>query len=200
MNGAMLIRFIENHRFFFPSEPLAESLLEEMKNIEINHLKQIQNDPEQIEAVERSKEDLSPSQEKKDHHSVEEKIHFLIRLIAEELYYHLALLARSPFAKGDNAIPIRAAIIPGMGNMLGIPEDSQLLAKLASEFTEWINERGEFTAGWGSILLGKDNTVYLREVEIEGERKSVSESKFFVKYPPGHRKQEESSKPQAQTA
>lgn len=164
----MLKDFLENVRFFQPSLPLTQRLFTAVDAARSEDLRRIQDDDEQVEQEEDDLLELSNSQKAEGSPLGLQTTQVIIdtpqRLVAENLYYHLAFLAGNPKAKRGEGFS-KDSIVLGMSNYLGLSSQDPLLRELADEFGDWLSERGEFSAAWGRIILSDNDRFYLEEFE-----------------------------------
>jgi hypothetical protein len=185
--------FLEEVRFFLPSPGLTEALVAAVEAVRISDQIRAREDREQTEDVDEDYlRNLPPDEPAQvspatPHGSEEEEVFLQRRFIAEELYHHLAFLSRSPPAKRGHPLPIREAVAGDMGNVLGLSRDAPLLGRLADEFTGWLRELGQFTAGWGNIVLGEGNRIYLEELRPPESDAAERPKRMFVPQPTGRR-------------
>jgi hypothetical protein len=194
--------FLEELRFFSPSQELTKSLF---KAIDVTHFHdqvRASEDRDQAEDVgddylrNLPKEEIAEANVvasvASERASEQEETFLRQRFIAEELYYHLAFLARSPQAKSGKSLPIGEAVAHDMGNVLGLSQQESLLGKLADEFTVWLSEAGQHTTGWGNIILAEGNRLYLEEFQPGKGDAAVPKKRVFV--PHSSRKQERAAR------
>lgn len=162
--------FLEEVRFFLPSPGLTKALVAAVEAVRRrDHLSAFE-DREQVEDVDDDYWQHLPQDEparvssEATPESDEEEVFLQRRFIAEEVYHHLAFLSRSPPAKRGQSVAIREAVGGDLSSALGLPREEPLLGRLADEFTGWLNELGQFTAGWGNIILADGNRIYLEEL------------------------------------
>jgi hypothetical protein len=168
----MLENFLEEVRFFLPSPELTKSLFAAVAAVRLSDQIRAREDRDQTQDVGDDYLQNLPPDEPAEASlnsplplvSEEEEILFQRRFIAEELYHHLAFLSRSPMSKRGLSLPIRESVVRDMSNVLGLPQEERLLLRLADEFTSWLSELGQFTAGWGNIILAHGNQIYLEEL------------------------------------
>lgn len=83
------------------------------------------------------------------------------RLIAEELHACLADAAESVEATSGEQLHIQQTVTGGMSDALGLNNNEALLAELSTDFQNWIDPLGSFTAAWGEIISTHDGYMYL---------------------------------------
>jgi alkyl hydroperoxide reductase subunit AhpC len=169
----VLSDYLEEIRFFQPTVPLTQRLVKAVDTARSADLRRIREDKEQIEddedALLEGFQQLDTVQEyfSPPFQTSQQQTALQQHSIAEKLYYHLAFLAGNPKAKVGEALSIREAIVGGMSNSLGLSPHDELLAELNVEFDNWLSERGEFTMGWGKIILADNHRMYLEEFEVD---------------------------------
>jgi hypothetical protein len=146
---AMINKLFEEMRCFSPSAALARRLFAAVEAARAEAIRRAMEDEEQVEREEEDELDITMPAAVSASGSVltEEATVLQQRLLAEELYYHLAFLAGSQQAKSGAPLPIRESGVSGMANVLGLPEQEVLLSELADEFTGWITKLGQVTTG-----------------------------------------------------
>jgi hypothetical protein len=180
----MINKLLEEMRFFSPSATLARRLFAAVEAARAEAIGKAMEDEEQVEREEEDEPDITAPAAVAASGSVsaEETTVLQQRLLAEELYYHLAFLAGSQQAKSGAPLPIRESVVSGMANVLGLPEQEVLLAGLADEFTGWITELGQVTTGWGNIILAERGRIYLEELLPHGEGAEVPGKRVLIPY------------------
>jgi hypothetical protein len=180
----MINKLLEEMRFFSPSASLARRLFVAVEAARAEAIRRVMEDEEQVEREEEDELDISAPAAVAASGSVpaEEATVLQQRLLAEELYYHLAFLAGSQQAKSGAPLPIRESVVSGMANVVGLPEQEVLLAELADEFTGWITELGQVTTGWGNIILAERGRIYLEELLPHGEGAEVPGKRVLIPY------------------
>lgn len=179
----MISKYLEEMRFFSPSAPLAGQLFAAVEAARAEAIRGVVEDEEQVEREEEDGVDITASSaETSGQVSAEEATVLQQRLLAEELYYHLAFLAGSQQAKSGVPLPIRESIVSGMANALGLPEQEVLLAELADEFTGWITELGQVNTGWGNMILAERGRIYLEELLPHGVGAEVPGKRVLIPY------------------
>lgn len=160
--------FLEDIRFFQPSVPLTQRLFTAVDAARLEDMRRVQEDDEQVEHDEGESLELSSSPDDGDFPQGLQTSQLVIdiqrRLVAENLYYHLAFLAGGPKAKRGEGLAIKDSIVAGM-HSLGVSAHDPLLRELADEFDDWLSKRGEFSAAWGRIILSDNGRFYLEEFE-----------------------------------
>jgi hypothetical protein len=167
----MLENFLEEMRFFSPTPELTKNLFAAIAAVRLSDQIRAREDKEQAEDVEDDYLKNLPPDGTAEANSAspplsapeQDEILFQQRFIAEELYHHLAFLARGQPAKSGRPLRMKEAVADGMGNVLGLPQEEPLLGELANEFNSWLSELGQFTTGWGNIILADGNRLYLEE-------------------------------------
>lgn len=169
----MLNDYLEEIRFFQPTLPLTQRLVEAVDTARSADLRRIREDKEQIEEDEDAllegfqQEDIVQEEFPRPFQTSQQQTALQQHLIGEKLYYHLAFLAGNPKATVGEALSIRDAVVGGMSSSLGLSPRDELLAELAVEFVTWLSERGEFTVGWGKIIFADTDRMYLEEFDID---------------------------------
>lgn len=190
--------FLEEMRFFFPSAGLTRSLFAAVEAVRLKDQIRVREDREQVEDVdddylknlppEEVSEVASAASPASGRVSEQEEALLQQRFIAEELYHHLAFLARSPQAREGRSLPVRDAVANGMRSVLGLPQQEALLTELADEFASWLNEVGQFTTGWGNITLAEGNRLYLEELLPREGGAAIPSRRVFIPHVPSSRK------------
>jgi hypothetical protein len=166
--------FLEDMRFFLPSARLTKSLFEVVEAVHRADLLRVSEDRDQVEDVDAESleeylKNLPPEEASlvaspvSDSKLAQEDIHLQQRFIAEELYHHLAFLARGNSAK-EGTLPIENVVASGMASVLGISPQEFLLVELADEFARWLRSEGQFTTGWGNITFVEGNRLCLEDL------------------------------------
>ena len=181
---AMINKFLEEMRFFSPSISLAGKLFAAVEAARAEAIRGAMEDEEQIEREEEDELNITAPAAVATFGQVsaEEATVLQQRLLAEELYYHLAFLAGSQQAKSGVPLPIRESVVSGMANVLGLPEQEVPLAELADEFTGWVTELGQVTTGWGNIILAERGRIYLVERLPHGVGAEVPGKRVLIPY------------------
>jgi hypothetical protein len=86
---------------------------------------------------------------------------FQRRLLAEELDSCLADSSESAEATSGQKLNIQKIVTEGLSDALGLEVNDSLLAELSTEFQNWIDNLGSFTAGWGEIFSTNDGYMHL---------------------------------------
>lgn len=181
--------FLEEVCFFLPSPDLTKSLVAAVEAVRLRDQIRAREDREQTEDVdEEYVRNLPPDEPARvgsapPHGSEEQEVFLQRRFIAEELYYHLAFLSRSPPAKRGLPLPIGDCVARDMGRVLGLSEEEPLLGRLAAEFTSWLSESGQFTAGWGNIVLANGGRIYLEELRPPESEAAAPVKRVFIPRP-----------------
>lgn len=182
----MISKFLEEMRFFSPSAPLARQLFVAVEAARAEAIRGIMEDEEQVEREDEDDLDIAAPAAVATFGQVsaeaEEATVLQQRLLAEELYYHLAFLAGSQQAKSGAPLLIRESIVSGMANALGLPEQDVLLTKLADEFNVWIAELGQVNTGWGNIILAERGRIYLEELLPHGVGAEAPGKRVLIPY------------------
>lgn len=104
------------------------------------------------------------------------------RLIAEELDGCLLDSADTPSATSGQQIDIQQVVIDGMADALGLESGDPLLSELASEFQDWLDGIGCYTAGWGEIISTGGGQMYLEMFSIDEEETVEPDYTFTGSY------------------
>lgn len=193
--------FLEEQKFYSPSPKVVQRLFGAMENARDRDLQRIMSDSRQVEEdgddigdseIAFPEEMMEDAAFISNSVSREEKTLYLRqRLVVEELYHHLAFIARSPAAREGNALPLREIVSSGMGRILGIPNEEALLRELANEFVGWLKARGQFVAGWGTATYAEGDNVYLAVSPRRTERAASRGERQPLQNPLGSRKPRE---------
>lgn len=178
-------RFVDEVRFFLPSPGLTKALFAEVEAVRRNDQIRVSEDREQAEVADDDyMQNITPDGSAQagiyESQGSEEAVFLQQRFIAEELYHHLAFFSRSPPAKRGHPLPIVDMVAHGMGDVLGLPREGPLLRRLADEFKGWLSEFGQFTAGWGTILLADGNRIYLEEIHPPEVETAARPRRVFI--------------------
>lgn len=103
------------------------------------------------------------------------------RLIGEELHACMADAAESVEAMSGKQLNIQETVTEGMSDALGLSKEDVLLAELSTDFRNWIDPLGSFTAAWGEIISTGDGNMYLNAFEQPEDE--ASEPTFTRVYP-----------------
>jgi len=195
------LALMEGVRFFAPTIELTEQLMLRVEQERNKALEKIRQDPSQIEEI--SAEETAPS-------STLETLSGLVlsgmaeikklssgflsqtrgdsnprawqRMIAQEFYHHLTFLADSPLVEANKPFSMQKVVARSMGNLLGLSREDELLTKLAEQFARWLtDEGGEFTAGWGRIILADKDRFYLEKFLLAEDEETISPVGFGIK-------------------
>jgi hypothetical protein len=194
------LSLLEGVRFFAPTIELTEELVLRVEQERNKQLEKIRQDPTQVEEI--SDEKTAPS-------STLETLSVLVssglaeikklssgylgqarhnsntqawqRMIAEEFYHHLTFLVDSPLVEANEPFFMQRVVASSMGNLLGLSREDELLTKLAEQFAEWLKaEGGEFTAGWGRIILADQSRFYLEKFLPAEDEETISPAGFAI--------------------
>lgn len=83
------------------------------------------------------------------------------RLLAEELDTCLADASETVPAINGEKLHIEKTVTEGMSDALGLRVNDGLLLELSTDFRNWIDPLGSFTAAWGEIISIGDGYMYL---------------------------------------
>lgn len=103
------------------------------------------------------------------------------RLLAEELHAWLADTAESVEATSGMRLNIQQVVTEGMSDALGLDREDGLLVELSTDFRDWIDPLGSFTAAWGEIISTNDGSMYLNAF---AEPEEVATEPIFTKVYP----------------
>jgi hypothetical protein len=82
------------------------------------------------------------------------------RWLSEIIYHFMGRLARQSYREKGKKFSLTECLVEGMRSRLGLrePADTELLLKLANEFSSWLQrEDGIYIAGWGKIVGSSEN-------------------------------------------
>jgi hypothetical protein len=108
------------------------------------------------------------------------EIHSLQNLIAEEMYYILAFLARSDPARTGQPLPIKEVITSEIALLLGLPVQEPLIAELCVDFTGWLRDQGKVFTGWGNIIFAEGNRMYLNELPSSKDDDATTPERKYI--------------------
>lgn len=194
------LSLMEGVRFFAPTIELTEELVLRVEQERNKQLEKIRQDPSQVEEI--SAEETAPL-------STLETLSGLVssglaeikklssgflgqtrgdsnpqawqRMIAQEFYHHLTFLTDSPQVEANKPFFMQKVVARSMGNLLGLSREDELLTKLAEEFARWLkDEGGEFTAGWGRIILADEGRFYLEKFVPAEDEETISPAGFAI--------------------
>lgn len=190
---------MEGVRFFAPTIKLTEEIVLRVEQERNQQLEKIRQDPSQVEEIRA--EEIPPSSTlgtlsglllsglseiKKlssgflGQTTVDSNSRAWQRMIAQEFYHHLTFLADSPL-EVNKPFSMQKVVARSMGNLLGLPREDELLTRLAEEFANWLkDERGEFIAGWGRIILAGEGCFYLEKFPPAKDRETVTPAGFAI--------------------
>ena len=192
------ISVLEGVRFFAPTIELTEQLVLRVEQERNKQLEKSRQDPSQVEEIYDEKTAPSSAMETLSvwFSSGLEEIkklssgflgqtrsdsnpHAWQRMIGQEFYHHLTFLADRPL---DKPFFMQKVVASSMGNLLGLSREDELLTKLAEQFAGWLKaEGGEFTAGWGRIILADEGRFYLEKFLLAEDEETVSPAGFGIK-------------------
>ena len=183
--------FLEELEFFLPTSGLAKRLFSAVEEVSSRELQNALKDREQVEdddylnnlppeEIEPVAAIASPVSEQLSGRGKPVSQGPEQRFIAEELYHHLAFLARNPSDKEHRRLSIKENVAYDMGAILGLPKQEPLLMELANEFSKWLNRAGHFTTGWGNIILAEENHFYLEAFELQEDDAVSSKQRTLI--------------------
>jgi hypothetical protein len=178
------VSLMEGVRFFAPTIKLTEKIVLRVEQERDKQLEKIRQDPSQVEEIRAEEPALSSTlssgalgQTRGDNN-----LQAWQRMIAQEFYRHLTFLADSPQVKAHKPFFMQKVVARSMGNLLGLSGEDELLTKMAGEFASWLtDERGEFIAGWGRILLADEGQFYLEKFLSAEDEETISPAGFAIK-------------------
>lgn len=152
--------------FFRPSQSLTTRICDRLDFLEAAATNE-------IAVMERSDFEEASSYDNEESHKpsidTDDEIFTQQRLIAEELDGCLLDAADTPSASSGEHIDIQQVVIDGMTEALGLESSDPLLSELASEFQDWLDGVGCYTAGWGQIISRGGGQMYLEMFGIDEE-------------------------------
>ena len=148
--------------FYLPSEGLTTRIADRIEALEDEAIKGLtlkeQPDEQETHPEEDQYVRTVPASDSRDSHA---EILLQRRLIAEELHACLADAAESVEATSEKPLNIQKIVSEGMSDALGLSKNDDLLAELSTDFQNWIDPLGSFTAAWGEIISTADGYMYL---------------------------------------
>lgn len=103
------------------------------------------------------------------------------RLIGEEMHACIADASESAEAVSGQQLNIQQTVAEGMSDALGLSKEDVLLTELSTDFRNWIDPLGSFTAAWGEIISTGDGHMYLNAFAQPEEE--ATEPTFTRVYP-----------------
>jgi hypothetical protein len=171
-------------RFYLPSENLTGRIADRIDSLENEAIKSMSFKEESDLPEADSDESLyltnipdsTPSDSSPE-------VLFQRRLLAEELDSCLADASESAEATRGKKLNIQEIVTEGMSDALGLEVSDSLLAELSTEFQDWIDDLGYFTAGWGEIISTNDGYMHLRAFPDTEEVAAESTLTFTRSFP-----------------
>lgn len=167
--------------FFRPSQSLTTRICDRIDFLEAAATNE-------IEIRERSDleetNSYSDEQTQKPSIDTDDEIFIQQRLIAEELDGCLVDSADTPSATSGGPIDIQQVVKNDMADALGLESSDPLLNELASEFQDWLDGVGCYTAGWGQIISTGGGHMYLEMFGIDEEETVEPDYTFTGSYQP----------------
>jgi hypothetical protein len=109
------------------------------------------------------------------------EIQILQNLIAEEMYYLLAFLARSVPARAGQPLSIKEVITSETALLLGLSAQEPLIAELCDEFTLWLRDQGKVFTGWGNIIFAEGDKMYLNEFPSSKDDNATTPVRKYIR-------------------
>jgi len=170
--------------FYLPSENLTVRIADRIDSLENEAIKGMRFKEESDVSETESDESLYlrniPAPTSSD---TSTEVLFQQRLLAEELDSCLADSSESAEATSGQRLNIQKIVTEGMSDALGLDMSDGLLAELSSEFQNWIDDLGSFTAGWGEIISTNDGYMHLSAFEDTEESAIEPPPTFTRVYP-----------------
>jgi len=193
------LSLMEGVRFFAPTIELTEEIMLKVEQERSGQLEKIRQDPSQVEEISGDEVEASGNLSttsmfssglatiRKVYSEFVSKVRggsetqAWQRMISEEFYHHLTFLADSPQVQANKPFFMQKVVARSMGNLLGLSREDELLTRLAEEFARWLkDEGGEFTAGWGRIILADEDGFYLEKLVLSEDEETISPAGFAI--------------------
>jgi hypothetical protein len=170
--------------FYLPSENLTIRIADRINSLEDEAIKSMRFKEESDVPETESDDSLYlrniPAPASSD---TSAEVLFQQRLLAEELDSCLADSSETAEATSGQKLNIQKIVTEGMSDALGLDVSDGLLAELSSEFQNWIDDLGSFTAGWGEIILINDGYMHLAAFE-DTEEVAIEPTPAFTRIYP----------------